>query len=552
MAIYNLISEALSPVLTASPSSTLAVLPLLLLTLYIILNEAIRYRARLPGMKGPPGLPVIGNLLATRTNAAVQYKTWAKTYGDVYQVQMGNVPIVVVNSAKAAKALWVGQSQALSSRPVTYTFHKVASTTAGLTIGTSPYDESLKRRKKGVAVAVNKPALASYVPYLDVESRAFLHDLLVHGCSGHQPIDPLPFIQRLSLSLAVTINWGVRIPSVSDPLFREIVAVEEELNRFRSTTGNLQDYVPLLRLNPINLHSARARAMRGRRDAYLAKFNHDLADKVAKGTNKPCIQANVITYKEEPLNETELTSISLSMLGGGFETVSSTVQWSVGWLAQHPDEQERALREIRAFQRENGAGGGGDSAVGDNAAVDGEAEAFGDAADELKCPYISAMAKEALRYFTVIPLNLPRESTRDIEYEGKFIPKGTTVYMNAEACNTDEDVWDDPHVFRPDRWFEKPDANVFTFGLGYRMCAGHLLATRELYLIFMRLITSFKLEPYGNTDFDPAKGGKNPRDLIKAPDNYKVYCVPRNEKALRKWLDSFGKEEYDEEIGEKS
>lgn len=78
-------------------------------------------------MQGPPGLPLIGNLLATRTNAAVQYKAWAKTYGDVYQVQMGNVPIVVVNSAKAAKALWVGQSQALSSRPVTYTFHKVIS-----------------------------------------------------------------------------------------------------------------------------------------------------------------------------------------------------------------------------------------------------------------------------------------------------------------------------------------------------------------------------------------------------------------------------------------
>lgn len=205
--------------------------------------------------------------------------------------------------------------------------------------------------------------------------------------------------------------------------------MEEELNRFRSTTGNLQDYVPLLRLNPINMHSARAREMRGRRDAYLAKFNGDLTRKVQEGTNKPCIQANVITYKEEPLNETELTSISLSVLGGGFETVSSTVQWSVGWLAQHPEEQERAFKEIRAFQRENGAG-----------AADGEAEQLGDAADELKCAYISAMAKEALRYFTVIPLNLPRESTRDIQYEGKFIPKGTTVYMNAEACNNGQSL----------------------------------------------------------------------------------------------------------------
>jgi 3-hydroxyphenylacetate 6-hydroxylase len=126
MAILNHISDTLSPFFTTSPSlHTILILPPVLLTIYILINEVIRHRARVPGMQGPPGLPLIGNLLATRTNAAVQYKAWAKTYGDVYQVQMGNVPIVVVNSAKAAKALWVGQSQALSSRPVTYTFHKV-------------------------------------------------------------------------------------------------------------------------------------------------------------------------------------------------------------------------------------------------------------------------------------------------------------------------------------------------------------------------------------------------------------------------------------------
>lgn len=80
------------------------------------------------------------------------------------------------------------------------------------------------------------------------------------------------------------------------------------------------------------------------------------------------------------------------------------------------------------------------------------------------------------------------------------------------------------------------------------MCAGHLLAMRELYTIFMRLITSFKLEPYGDADFDPANGGKNPRDLIKAPDNYKVYCVPRNEKILRSLLDEKEGAEVDEKL----
>lgn len=112
--------------LTLHPLRSLLLSLPLTLVAYILLNEVVRYRARVPGMKGPPGLPLIGNLLAIRNDAASKYKEWSKTYGDVYQVQMGNVPIVVVNSAKAAKALWVGQSQALSSRPATYTFHKVS------------------------------------------------------------------------------------------------------------------------------------------------------------------------------------------------------------------------------------------------------------------------------------------------------------------------------------------------------------------------------------------------------------------------------------------
>lgn len=39
------------------------------------------------------------------------------------------------------------------------------------------------------------------------------------------------------------------------------------------------------------------------------------------------------------------------------------------------------------------------------------------------------------RYFTVLRLGLPRLSTRDITYNGTVIPKGTTFFLNAWACN---------------------------------------------------------------------------------------------------------------------
>ncbi|KAI1188297.1 3-hydroxyphenylacetate 6 hydroxylase [Nemania serpens] len=508
----------ISQKLPGHPAGLVLLGSLLSLVVWLVGNEVARRRARIPGLKGPRGWPIVGNYFDITSNAAVQYETWAKKYGPVYQVQLGSTTVVIVNTPKAAKTFFLTNSHAASSRPVTYTFHKVASTTAGLTIGASPYDDSLKRKKKGIAAALNRPSIQTYLPYFDRETRAFVEDLMTFGKGGNVAIDPLPMIQRLSMSLVMTINWGVRIPSIDDPLFKEIVAVEEELNRTRSTVGNAQDHIPLLRLNPFNSTSVKARAMRNRRDEYLAQLSGDLAKKMEEDTNKPCIQASVIRFKEVELNETELTAISLSVLGGGFETVSNTMQWSIAFLAQHLDIQDRAYEEICKFQ--------------------GSDEPLCDASDDQKCGYILGLAKEALRYFSVIPLALPRETIKDIEYEGVRIPAGSTVYMNAWACNHDPELFPDPDRFVPERWSARPDAPVFAFGLGYRMCAGHLLAMRELYLIFMRLLASFRIETSEKIDCDPSKDMKIPTDLIMAPRSYRVSFKPRNEKRLLESLAS--------------
>ena len=289
------------------------------------------------------------------------------------------------------------------------------SNTAGTTIGTSPFNESLKRRRKGAASALNKPSIATYIDHLDIETRDFVKEGFELGKAGTIGVDPMPMIQRLSLSLALTLNWGTRMGSRDDPMFDEITEVEEEISKFRSTTGNLQDYIPLLRLNPFNPGSMRAREMRKRRDVYLKRLNDDLDERMKKGTHKPCIQANVILDKEAALNKEELTSISLTMLSGGLDTITTLVQWSVALLAQRPDIQAKAVQEIRKLYTED--------------------DPLCDAYDDQKCGYIVALVRECLRYYCVLRLALPRATVKDIVYEGRMIPAGSTIYLNAWACN---------------------------------------------------------------------------------------------------------------------
>src|SRR5271154_5051933 len=71
--------------------------------LFLLITEIQRSQARIPGFTGPTGLPMIGNLWDIRTNAAEQYRKWSKKYSPVYQIMLGNVPVIVVNSAASAR-----------------------------------------------------------------------------------------------------------------------------------------------------------------------------------------------------------------------------------------------------------------------------------------------------------------------------------------------------------------------------------------------------------------------------------------------------------------
>ena len=108
------------------------VLPAAIIVLTVVAfvaYEFTRKSARVPGFGGPPGRPIVGNLWQIRQkDAPEQYRQWAQKYGPVYQIQLGNIPVLVVNSAAAAKAIFSQHSHATSSRPEFYTFHKVSET----------------------------------------------------------------------------------------------------------------------------------------------------------------------------------------------------------------------------------------------------------------------------------------------------------------------------------------------------------------------------------------------------------------------------------------
>jgi 3-hydroxyphenylacetate 6-hydroxylase len=107
---------------------SLALGTLALLIGYIVTNEYIRRKSMIPGLPSPPQQMVFGHLpYFAHKGVAEPCREWSEKYGPVYQIKLGNITAVTVNTAAAAKHIFGHQSHATSSRPELFTLHKVCS-----------------------------------------------------------------------------------------------------------------------------------------------------------------------------------------------------------------------------------------------------------------------------------------------------------------------------------------------------------------------------------------------------------------------------------------
>ena len=251
-----------------------------------------------------------------------------------------------------------------------------------------------------------------------------------------------------------------------------------------------------------------------------------LKQRIKEGTDKPCITGNILKDPEAKLNEAEIKSICLTMVSAGIDTVPGNMIMALGQLAS-PEGQEiqkRAYEEIMKVYPTEG-------------------EAWEKCLHEEKVPYISALTKEILRFWTVIPICLPRVSIKDIKYQDATIPAGTTFYMNAWAADYDDTHFKDPLKFIPERYLNDQEASGtphYGYGAGSRMCIGSHLANREIYTSFLRMITAFEFVPAEDKNDWPILDALNcnsiPTALTTEPKPFKVGFRIRNKDVLEKWI----------------
>ncbi|KAK9154781.1 hypothetical protein Sjap_002261 [Stephania japonica] len=184
---------------------------------------------------------------------------------------------------------------------------------------------------------------------------------------------------------------------------------------------------------------------------------------------------------EEKMEKDDMIAVLWEMIFRGTDTTALLTEWVMAELVLNQDIQGKLQREL-------------DVVAGSKNIKD---------ADIANLPYLQAVVKETLRVHPPGPLlSWARLSTSDVQLSnGMIIPSNTTAMVNMWHITHDPKVWEEPLVFKPERFVESDgganvdvrgsDLRLAPFGAGRRVCPGKNLGLVTVNLWVAKLVQNF-------------------------------------------------------------
>jgi cytochrome P450 len=416
---------------------------LLAIVLSLLACSIQQYASRRRMPPGPRPLPLIGNV--HQIPKEYPWRGFAelfKKHGPLVTMQFGLQKAVMIGSLDAARDLLDQRNAIYSSRPRAPMIQECIS--KNFRILFLPYGDRWRVYHKLHASVLNVRVSAAYRPLHDLESRQLLLEL-------SQPDAGARFSHhffRYSASLVYSLAYGIRLAQGDEPELKVADQVMHELNQVFLHTW-LVDIIPWINFLPKALAPWKRTAdrMHEFESAFLTGLVESAEKKPGWNWSK-----NMLAMKESRnMSRTELGYILGVLYEAGSDTTAIALSVFVMAMVLYPQVARKAQDEI-------------DRVVGPE-----RMPTFDDLKD---LPYIDAIVKEVLRWRPVIPGGIPHAVTRDDEYAGYRIPKGTVIIPNLWAMAMDAKWFEHPQDFIPERWIENPDLPLFPFGFGRRVCPG--------------------------------------------------------------------------------
>ncbi|CAL4927463.1 unnamed protein product [Urochloa decumbens] len=453
---------------------------------------------RLP--PSPPAVPFLGHLHLVKTPFHAALISMAARHGPVFSLRMGSRRAVVVSSPECARECFTEHDVCFANRPISPTTRLLSFDGALLSAASyGPYWRNLRRVAAVQLLSAHR--VSCMTPTISGEVRAMVRRM-DHAAAGSPGGAARVQLKRrlFELSLSVLMETIARTKTSRteanadtdmSPEAHEFKQIVDELIPFLGT-ANRWDYLPVLRWLDVSGVRNKILATVSRRDAFLKRLIDAVQQRLdggVEGEDSSMIAVLLALQKSEPEVYTDTTIMALctNLFGAGTETTSTTTEWAMSLLLNHPEKLKKAQAEI-------------DAAVGTSRLVTPD--------DLPRLAYLHGIIHETLRLYPAAPLLLPHVSSADCKVGGYDVPRGTMLLVNVYAIHRDPKVWEDPAEFKPER-FEDGKAEgrlLMPFGMGRRKCPGETLALRTVGLVLGTLIQCFDWETVDGVEVDMTQG----------------------------------------------
>ncbi|KAF8043832.1 hypothetical protein BT93_A1978 [Corymbia citriodora subsp. variegata] len=489
-------------------------IPLALCLLSLLLIRALRAKTR-AGARLPPSprsLPIIGHmhLLAPIPHQALH--KISTSLGPLFLIYIGSNPCVIASSPGTAQQILKTHESSFLNRP------KLANADY-LTYGSSdftfaPYGPYWKFLKKlCMTRLLGGPTLDHLLPVRSEEIGRFLKAMF-EKAAKKQAVDV--GVELMKLTNNVISRMALSRRCCDEDEADEVRTLVKEMCELAGKF-NLSEAIWFCKNLDLQGFGKRLKDVRERYDEMMERIMREHQEARGKGGErvKDLLDILLEIYEDESseirLTRENLKAFIMNIFGAGTDTSSTTIEWALSELMNHPDVMEKARQEIDA--------------------VVGRARLVSES-DVPNLPYLQAIVKETLRLHPTGPL-IARFSTEPSVISGYNVPANTRILINVWALGRDPTHWENPLQFWPERFIhgdgldEKgrqldlrgQNFQLLPFGSGRRSCPGASLALHVIHTVLGAMIQCFDWKVDGYVDMEEAPG-------LSLPRAHPIVCVP--------------------------
>ncbi|KAG7577948.1 Cytochrome P450 [Arabidopsis thaliana x Arabidopsis arenosa] len=412
----------------------------------------------------PPSLPIIGHLhLILSVLPHKSFQNLSSKYGPLLCLRIFNVPIVLISSASVAYEIFKTHDVNISS-------HGDPPIDECLFFGSSsfvlaPYGDYWKFMKKLMVTKLfGTQALERLRRDREDELERF-HANLVSKEMKSESVEIAKEAIKLTNNSICKMIMGRNCLEENGEAERVRGLVTETFALFKKLflTQMLRRLFEILRISLFKKEIL----------GVSCKFDELLERILAEHEEKPdyhgmdMMDVLLAAYRDEnaeyKITRNQIKSLFVELILGGTDTSAQTIEWTMAEIIDKPNILERLRKEI-------------DSVVGKTRLIQEK--------DLPNLPYLQAVIKEGLRLHPPAPL-LGRKVLEGCTIGGCYVPKNTSLFVNAYAVMRDPDSWEDPDEFKPERFLatsgqkeeeREQELKYIPFGSGRRGCPGVNLA----------------------------------------------------------------------------